>query len=158
MYTLICPILFKRALLATLLAVLAAGCATEPTSPAQITQPGSEKSTKPAVINEPAAPSVLIRGKSSAAILTSIVKFRTQKGMKVVQRDKQRVTFSMPVPKSSPPAEARMIFSIAPARDGLQLSAQVFQVVREKGKTPVTRDVTSSLTEKLEAELAMYAQ
>ncbi|WP_091192534.1 hypothetical protein [Formivibrio citricus] len=141
-----------------MLTLLLGGCATEPSAPRQSVQPGATAPAATPAMAEPAAPSVLIRGKSAAAIMSSIVKYRTQKGMKIVQRDKQRLVLSMPVPKSRPPAEARMIFSIAPAADGLLLSAQVFQIVQEKGRKPVTHDVTASLTDKLEAELAMYAK
>ena len=152
MFTLICPTRFKSLWCGAILALFVNGCATDvPSQPQTGTAPAR-------ALVAPAAPSVLIRGKGAAAILTRIVKYRTQKGMKIVERDSQRVVFSMPVPKSMPPAEVRMVFSLAPAADGLQLSGQVFQIVREKGKKPVTRDVTAGLTDKLEAELAMYAK
>lgn len=159
MSTLICPTRFKGGVAVAVLALIVSGCATETPPSQQTVQPVSMPTKAPSTpLATPAAPSILIRGKSSAAILTSIVKYRTQKGMKIVQRDKQRLVFSMPVPRSSPPAEARMIFSLAPAADGLLLTAQVFQVVQGKGKKAVTRDVTASLSSKLEAELAMYAE
>lgn len=157
MSILICPTRFKYSVFAAVLTLLLAGCATEPPAPRQTAKPGGTVSSPAVAIAEPAAPNVLIRGKSAAAIMSSIVKYRTQKGMKIVQRDKQRLVFSMSVPRSNPPAEARMIFSLAPAPDGLLLSAQVFQIVQEKGRKPVARDVTASLTDKLDAELAMYA-
>lgn len=154
MFTLICPTRFKSLWCSAILALIVSGCATDaPSQP----QTGTAPAQASALV-VPAAPSVLIRNKSAAAILTRIVKYRTQKGMKIVERDSQRVVFSMPVPKSMPPAEVRMVFSLAPAADGLQLSGQVFQIVREKGKKLVTRDVTAGLTDKLEAELAMYAK
>lgn len=158
MFTSTCRIRFDFPALAIIFALLLSGCATEPSAPRQSVQPNAATAAPTVSMAEPAAPSVLIRGKSAAAIMSSIVKYRTQKGMRIVQRDKQRLVLSMSVPKSRPPAEARMIFSIAPAADGLMLSAQVFQIVQEKGLKPVTHDVTASLTDKLEDELAMYAK
>ncbi|MDR3413717.1 MAG: hypothetical protein P4L87_22630 [Formivibrio sp.] len=100
---------------------------------------------------------MLIKGKSARTILDGIVKYRTQKGMRIIQRDAQRVEFSMSVPKSNPPAEARMLYSISPAPDGLRLSAQVFQVIKQGGKTQ-TSDITSSLRDKLDEELVTYTR
>ncbi len=148
-----CPTQYKKLLIAALSATLLAACVSTPTA----TQEAPRQPAPTVRPSEPEAPSVLIRGKSASAILDSIVKYRTQKGMKVTLRNAGRVELTMPVPKSSPPAEARMIYSISPAQDGLRLSAQVFQIIKQGGKSQ-TSDITASLRDKLEEELQTYGR
>lgn len=100
---------------------------------------------------------MLIRNKRAAQILDEVVRYRLRKGMQLVARDSQRVELSMAIPKSNPPAEARMIYSLSPDKTGLRLSAQVFHDTRQ-GKLKKTRDVTAGLRDKLEEELADYAR
>lgn len=145
------PIRCKKLLIAAAGALLLAACASGPLS---TEKPGPAPTVRP---GEPEAPSVLIRGKTAKTILDSVVKFRTQKGMRVVLRDARSVELGMPVPKTNPPADARMIYSISPAQDGLRLSAQVFQVVKLGGKSQ-TSDITASLRDKLEEELTSYTR
>jgi hypothetical protein len=152
MNTSICPIRSERWLALLLSVILLAGCSTTP----QPTTSQPVASTPPAKIEE-TAPSVLIRNRRAAQILDEIVRYRTQKGMKLVARDSQRVELSMAMPKSNPPAEARMIYSLSPEKDGLRLTAQVFHDTRQ-GKRKKTSDVTAGLRDKLEEELANYAR
>ncbi len=147
------PIRCNKLIIAAASTFLLAACASGPV-PTQEPPRQSVPTVRPSELE---VPNVLIKGKTARSILDSIVKYRTQKGMKVLQRDDKRVELGMPVPKSNPPAEARMIYSISPAPDGLRLSAQVFQVIRQSGK-PQTRDITSSLRDKLDEELASYAR
>lgn len=151
MYISTYPIRCKHLFIAAVSAILLSACVSTPTSTAETSQQASARPS------EPEAPSVLIKGKSARTIFDGIVKYRTQKGMRIIQRDAQRVEFSMSVPKSNPPAEARMLYSISPAPDGLRLSAQVFQVIKQGGKTQ-TSDITSSLRDKLDEELVTYTR
>lgn len=152
MNTSMCPIRseYWRALL--LSTALLAGCSTAP----QPATPQPVASAPPAKIAE-TAPSVLIRNKRAAQILDEVVRYRLRKGMQLVARDSQRVELSMAIPKSNPPAEARMIYSLSPDKTGLRLSAQVFHDTRQ-GKLKKTRDVTAGLRDQLEEELAGYAR
>lgn len=152
MSTLTYPTRFRQPLAALGAALLLAACASPPTP----SGPESAASTKPVTVSEQ-APSIVIKNKTAAAILDGVVKYRTQKGMKLVQRDVKRVELSMAVPRSNPPAEAHMIYSLSPATDGLRLSAQVFQIIRLAGKSQ-TSDITASLIDKLNGELLMYAR
>ena len=160
MYTSTYPTRFKQLASAGLAILLLTACAT---SPLPTSSPASGASGTPTVIPlpaEPAPPSIIIQGRPARSILDSIVKYRTQKGMRLVQRDSSRVVLNMAVPKSNPPAEAQMIFSLAPAPEapaGLRLSAQVFQIIKQGGKIQNT-EITASLRENLEEELDMYAR
>lgn len=146
------PIRCNRLALAIAGALLLAACATEPLPTAETSR------LAPSVrLSEPEAPSVLVRGKTAKTILDNVVKFRTQKGMRVLQRDARSVEFGMAVPKSNPPIEVRMIYSISPAPNGLRLSAQVFQDIKVSGKSQ-TSEITTGLRDKLEEELASYAR
>lgn len=159
MHTSIYPTRFKQRACTGFAALLLAACATSPL-PAPTPAPGGQGAPTVAPIPaEPAPPSIIIQGRSARAILDSIVKYRTQKGMRLMQRDSSRVVLSMAVPRSNPPAEAQMIFSLAPAPEapaGLRLSAQVFQIIKHGGKAQST-EITASLRENLEEELDMYA-
>lgn len=167
MNTLICPTRFKTLPALLLLALLLAACGTRTppqtippqknhTQPAQAGNTPVDQTEKPAA-NLESTPSVIIKGKSAAAILDNVVKFRTSKGMKISQRDAKFVQFSMHIPNSSPPANVLMIYSISPATDGLRLSAQVFQIIKQKGKS-LTGDITAGLKDKLQDELEGYAR
>lgn len=156
MSTSICPILFKRTSLASLAMLMLAGCATtDIVAPAS--QPTAAAVTPAPVPLETAIPHVFIRNQNAKSVLDTIVKYRTQKGMRVISRESNRVTVGIAIPKSNPPAEARMIYSLSPAVDGLRLSAQVFQLTRQDGKTNST-EITQSLRDNLEEELEMYAR
>lgn len=156
MYTLICPTRFKSLCVSLLAGLVLGACSTSPSNTSN-TQPAPPPPAPQSTPRNDTVPSVVIKGKTAAAIFDSIIKFRTQKGMKVTRRDSKHVELSMPIPKSAPPAEAMMIYSISPANDGLRLSAQVFQIVRHPGKTQ-TSDITASLRNKLEEELLGYAR
>lgn len=150
MSTLTCPTLFKRFATTGLAAFLLAACASEPaTSPTAPAMPASQAVT--------AVPSVVISGKTGKSILDSVIRHRTQKGMRLIQRESNRVMLGIAIPKSSPPAEARMIFSLSPAPEGLRLSAQVFQVTKQGSKSQNT-EITENLRENLEEELRIYAR
>lgn len=148
------PTLFKQILAAGLAAALLSACAT---SPATQQQPSPTTAMPVPTPAEPVIPNVLIRNKTAKTILDGVVKYRTQKGMKVISRESTRVVLGIAVPKTSPPAEARMIYSLSPAADGLRLSAQVFQITRQDGKT-LSTEITHSLRDNLEEELEMYAR
>ncbi len=147
------PTLFKRAIAASLAATLLAACATIDLTPA--TQSAPAVATPTPVPLETAVPHVFIRNQSAKAILDNIIKYRTQKGMKVVSRESNRVVLGITIPKSNPPAEARMIYSISPAADSLRLSAQVFQITRQDGKAQ-SAEITDSLRDNIEEELETY--
>lgn len=155
MSTSICPTPFKRTLATSLAAALLSACVTAP--PAEMPTSTASAPAPLAVPAEPPAPHIIIRDKSARAILDQIVKYRTQKGMKLISRESNRVVLGIAVPKSSPPAEARMIFSLSPAESGMRLSAQVFQITRQDGKTQ-SAEITHSLRDNLEEELEMYAR
>lgn len=152
MSILTCPTRFKRIAAACLASALLAACATGP-----VTEPGPAPRTAAPEQAVPASPSVLVRGKTGKIILDSVVRYRTQKGMKVISRDSSRVVLGIMVPKSNPPAEARMIYSLAPASEGLRLTVQVFQITRSGGKIQ-NAEITESLRDNIEEELEMYAR
>ncbi|MBS1156938.1 MAG: hypothetical protein H6R07_2862 [Proteobacteria bacterium] len=145
------PIRCKKLLIAAAGALLLAACASGPL-------PSETPGPTPTIrSSEFEAPNVLIRGKIAKVILDSVVKYRTQKGMQIIKRDARGVEFGMPVPKSNPPIEVRMIYSISPAPNGLRLSAQVFRDTKVSGKLQ-TSEITASLRDNLEEELAGYAR
>ncbi len=152
MSILTCPTRFNRIAAASLACALLAACATGPVS-----EPGPEPRTGAPEQAAPTSPSVLVRGKTGKTILDSVVRYRTQKGMKVISRDSSRVVLGIAVPKSNPPAEARMIYSLSPASEGLRLTAQVFQTTRSGGKIQ-NAEITESLRDNIEEELEMYAR
>lgn len=161
MYISICPTQCKQLASASLIALLLAACATGPmpSTPAPTTiPPRTPSAVQPPA--EPPAPSIIIQGRLPQAILDSVVKYRTQKGMRVVERNSSRVVLSIIVPKSNPRIEVRMIFSLSPAPEapsGLRLSAQVFQISTKDGKTQ-NEEITPSLRDELNDELTMYAR
>jgi hypothetical protein len=166
MCTSICPIRFKPALATLLLTLLLTGCASDPqaeetaTASATPVTPAIQKPavTKTSPEQDDSAPSVLIRGKSSNAILNGMVKYRAKRGMKVVQRERNRLVLSKPIPDTDPPAEARMVFSIKPEKDGLRLSARILRVSKTPNQPARIDDITASLRDQLAQELARYAR
>lgn len=165
MNTLTCPTQFKSLPAIILLALALAACGTR-TMPQSGTTQQLPQTEKPAATSEPSeksptsqesVPAIVIKGKSAAAILDAVVKFRTGKGMKVSMRDSKSVQLSLRVPNSTPPVDVLMIYSISPAAEGVRLSAQVFQTTRQKGKAQ-TSDITAGLKDKLQDELDGYAR
>lgn len=111
------------------------------------------------VAAEPAAPqSVLILNQTSKAVLDRIQQQRTARGMKVIGRGPLRIELGQAVPKTDPPAEVRMIYQLAPGKDGLRLLARVFRIDSPGTAQEYTKEITQELADKLNDELQRYAK
>ncbi|WP_028454548.1 hypothetical protein [Chitinilyticum litopenaei] len=151
---------------ALLASALLAACATTnapPNNPPAPTPTPAPVASKPVAASAPAtssaAPSVLIRGRSSKAILDDVVNYRTQqKGMKLKSRSGSRVELSLAMQRTSNPSEARMVYQLTPENGAQRLSARVFQYTHPGTTRETGVEITQSLQEQLLAELPRYQQ
>lgn len=153
-----------KPLLALALALLLAACATtqpptENSGGAGVTRPASAASAAASTTLSDGTPSVLIRGRTSKAILDDIVQYRTQqKGMKLKSRSTTRLEFTLPIQRTATPTEARMSYLLIKEGDALRLSAKVYQFSYPGTTRETGQDVTQSMADKLQEELQRYRQ
>lgn len=154
---------YKAFLILTGSLLLAACATTQPPgttgrSETASTPASTASSTASAPLSD-GTPSVLIRGRSSKAVLDDIVQYRTQqKGMKLKSRSSTRLEFTLPIQRTATPTEARMSYLLVKEGDGLRLSARVFQFSYPGTTRETGQDVTQSMSDKLQEELQRYLQ
>lgn len=147
------------------LGAILAGCATQPgSSPAA----GAASAPASAPANQPVpqtklptntvTPSVLVAGRKPRDVVDEIVKYRTGKGMRVLNRSNTKVEFSAMVTGAKTPTEARMVYQLAPVSGGLRVSARVFQVSYPGTGHEEVSEITGVVADKLNQELSGYTQ
>jgi hypothetical protein len=146
----------KKTLWAALALILTA-CGTSPLSstPQAVSPP---RPLQEPAVNAPANTSVLIKGRSSKAILDAIQQNRTARGMKMMSRGPYRIQFSQAMPGANPPTEVRMIYQLSQEGPHLRLSAQVLRISYPGRANESITDISRELASKIESELESYAR
>ena len=149
---------------ATLFTLLLAGCATrtEPPPPAAAREKTADAPAPAAVTTAPAQslppPSVLIAGRTPAAILAHIANTRKAKGMRQTVREKDRAEFSTQLGKTSPPTEVRFSYQLSQEGNAYRLTARVFRIAYPGTAREQITDDTHNLRANLEKELTTYTR
>lgn len=126
--------------------ILCVGCATSP----------APEPTKPVVNAQPSYPTALIVGRSNKTIIEDIVRYRSSKGMKIRSRSANQIEFMSAVTKANIPTEARIQYSLMQTPQGWKLTARVYQISYPSSKNEKVEDITLSVADKLNEELARY--
>jgi hypothetical protein len=135
------------------LCVLSVACTTPPGATPDTPASPEKKTSK-----SPSAPaSIIIVGRSNKAVMEDIVQYRTSKGMKIRSRSANQVEFMAQVNKANIPTEARIQYTLMQVSQGWQLSARVYQISYPSTKKEKVEDITLSVIDKLNEELAGYA-
>ncbi|WP_297571838.1 hypothetical protein [uncultured Deefgea sp.] len=137
-----------------LIASIISACTT--ISPSEPSNPNPNNTSS--VSKDPLSPSIIIPSRSSKAILEDIIKYRTDKGMKIRSRGKQRVELMMPMRNTSIPTEARMQYILTQTEQGWRVNVRVFQISNPGSKQETVQEITQALADKLAEELALYAK
>ncbi|WP_288842000.1 hypothetical protein [uncultured Deefgea sp.] len=137
-----------------LIASIISACTT--ISPSE--QSNSNPNNTPSVSKNQLSPSIIIPARSSKAILEDIIKYRTEKGMKIRSRGSQRVEMMMPMRNTSIPTEARMQYILTQAEQGWRVNVRVFQISNPGSPQESAQEITHALADKLAEELALYAK
>ncbi|QLG87029.1 hypothetical protein HQ393_01540 [Chitinibacter bivalviorum] len=137
---------FTSLLTMGILSFLCVGCATQsPPEP-----------TKPVVNVQPSYPSATIVGRSNKTIMEDIIRYRSSKGMKIRSRSANQIEFMSAVTKANIPTEARIQYSLMQTPQGWKLTARVYQISYPSSKNEKVEDITLSVADKLNEELARY--
>lgn len=148
---------FIRSAIMALSAVIACGlsaCSSAPTAPAS-----KPAETTPATNTEnQAAPSIIIKSRSSKAITEDIIAYRTSKGMQIRSKGNLRLEFMMPITNTTVPTEARMQYVLNQTEQGWRVTARVFQITHPGNKNEKVQEITAAVSDKLSEELASYAK
>ncbi|QZA80526.1 hypothetical protein [Deefgea piscis] len=143
-----------RTLSILLIASIISACTT--ISPSE--QANSNTSNTSSVSKNQPSTSIIIPSRSSKAILEDIIKYRSDKGMKIRSRGNQRVEMMMPMSNTSIPTEARMQYILTQTEQGWRVNVRVFQISNPGSKQETVQEITQALADKLAEELALYAK
>ena len=140
--------------LAAVIACTLSACGSAPTAPAN-----KPSATPSATSTEnQAAPSIIIKSRSSKVITEDIITYRTSKGMQIRSKGNLRLEFMMPIANTTVPTEARMQYVLNQTEQGWRVTARVFQITHPGSKNEKVQEITSAVSDKLVEELAGYAK
>ena len=103
-------------------------------------------------------PGVFIKHMSPKAILDAVMRDRVKKKMWVKKREMYSLQMALKVPKAKKPTEALMIYTLHRYKEGLWLSAKVYQVAYPGTGRENILDVTQRVKKEVQQELNKIAK